>query len=187
MQAFANRFGDGPKTNLLALLGLFDRPAEAGAIAAIKRPPAIAGLTEHVAGLSLAACEDEIADLRGLGLFAPVSHHAPNDLDAHPLVREHFGGDLRAKHPQAWRAGHERLYEYFKALPEKHQPDTLEEMAPLFQAVLHGCQAEKYREVYDDIYWPRILRGNEYYVIRTLGAVGTDISVISSFFDGSWG
>ena len=90
------------------------------------------------------------------GLVAPASSHAPDEVDAHPLVREHFGAELREKHPEAWRAGHERLYEHFKALPEKHQPDTLEEMAPLFQAVFHGCQAGRHQEALNEVYWARI-------------------------------
>ena len=44
--------------------------------------------------------------------------------------------ELREQYADAWREGHGRLYEHFKGLPEKEQPDTLEEMAPLFQAVL---------------------------------------------------
>ena len=44
-------------------------------------------------------------------------------LDAHPLVRAYFGHQLEHRHPSAWQAGHERLYEHFKnAAPEL--PDT---------------------------------------------------------------
>ena len=58
-------------------------------------------------------------------------------LDAHPLVRSYFGDQLRKRQPGAWRAGHERLYEYFcQAAPEL--PNTLEETMPLYAAVVHG-------------------------------------------------
>jgi len=53
-------------------------------------------------------------------------------LDAHPLVREYFGQRLQEKSPAAWREAHRRLYEYYKGVPEKKYPDTLEEMQPLF-------------------------------------------------------
>ena len=72
-----------------------------------------------------------------------------------------FRGGAAGEASEAWRAGHARLYEHFKALPEKEQPDTLEEMAPLFQAVFHGCQAGRHQEALDEVYWARIFRGEK--------------------------
>ena len=46
----------------------------------------------------------------------------------HPLIREYFGEQLKNGNPQAWKEAHSRLYEYYKALPKKQFPDTLEEM-----------------------------------------------------------
>ena len=66
-------------------------------------------------------------------------------LDAHPLVREHFGEQLRREQPEAWREGHRRLYEHLKR-KAKPLPETVEEMAPLYAAVVHGCQAGKNQE-----------------------------------------
>ena len=84
-----------------------------------------------------------------------MSHHAPDEIDAHPLVREHFGERLRTEKPEAWRAGHGRLYEHLKT-SAKELPDTLAEMAPLFQAMHHGCQAGRHQEALDEVYWARI-------------------------------
>ena len=52
MEAFARRFGEGPAMELLGLLGLFDRPATGDCINALRSPPAIPGLTEHLVQLS---------------------------------------------------------------------------------------------------------------------------------------
>jgi hypothetical protein len=142
MAAFAERFGeDSAEVEVLRMLGLFDRPATKGASDAVLAAPAIPDLTTHLSELGEAAWLRLLEKLRATGLVVPASTHAPDEVDAHPLIREHFGEELRANHPDAWRVGHDRLYEHFKALPEKHQPDTLEEMAPLFQAVFHGCKA----------------------------------------------
>ena len=166
MAAFAEQFGEGPELDLLHVMGLFDRPASGDCIAALRKPPAIPGLTDHLIGEnggvlatwwrrafarseapSSDALWDKLLDhLRDLGLLAEASHHAPDELDAHPLVREHFGARLRAERPEAWQAGHERLYEHLKDLPKEHRPDSLAEMAPLFQAVHHGCQAGRRQE-----------------------------------------
>jgi len=67
-------------------------------------------------------------------------------LDCHPLIREYFGQKLREQNPEGWKAGHKRLYYYYKELPEKEYPDTLNEMEPLFAAVAHGCQAGLHQE-----------------------------------------
>jgi hypothetical protein len=186
MAAFARKFGErSAEVEVLRVLGLFDRPAEAGAIAAVRADP-IPGLTERLACLDDGTWQGLLHRLRAAGLIAPASSHAPDELDAHPLVREHFGAELRAKHPEAWRAGHARLYEHFKALPAKYRPNTLEEMAPLFQAVFHGCQAGRHQEALDEVYWARISRGDQFYVTKKLGAFGADLAALAGFFDPPW-
>ena len=123
MEAFARRFGEGPALELLGLLGLFDRPATGDCINALRSPPAIPGLTEHLTRLSDAEWLRLLDQLRDLGLVAPVSHHTPDEIDAHPLVREHFGERLKAEKPEAWRAGHGRLYEHLAAARRERQAD----------------------------------------------------------------
>ena len=84
-------------------------------------------------------------------MLAPESKHRSDTLDAHPLVREHFGKHLKQEYPAAWREGNNRLYEYYKA-SAKELPDTLQEMAPLFAAVMHGCQAGRHQEALVEVY-----------------------------------
>ncbi len=102
------------------------------------------------------------------------------------LVREHFGEKGRRREQRAWRIAHERLYEYYKKLPKKELPDTLEEMEPLFAAVAHGCQAGKHQETLDKIYWDRIRRTRKDYAFQKLGAFGAVLSALSNFFETPW-
>ncbi len=157
----------GPKPNLLALSACSIARPKRRAVVALKAPPAIAGLNEHLVELAAEAWEDEIAGpCAALGLLAPASHHAPDEIDAHPLVREHFGERLKTERPEAWRAGHGRLYEHLKD-SAKQLPDTLAEMAPLFQAVHHGCQAGRFQEASGRGLLGAHLRGTkEYYLIQ---------------------
>src|SRR5262249_52489173 len=74
-----------------------------------------------------------------VGLLA-LSTDGDERLDAHPLVREHFAELLRREQPAAWREGHRRLYEHLKRKSAQY-PETIEEMAPLYTAVVHGCMA----------------------------------------------
>jgi len=185
MAAFAARFGSGPEVELLRMLGLFDRPARAEEIAALRAAPPIPDLTEHVQKLSEAGWLRLLDKLRQVRLIAPQSRHQPEALDAHPLVREHFGQQLQGEHPEAWREGHNRLYEHLKAAA-KEFPDTLEEMAPLYAAVAHGCQAGRHQEVLEGVYSRRIRRRREAFSTTKLGAFGADLAVLSGFFDSTW-
>jgi tetratricopeptide (TPR) repeat protein len=185
MAAFAARFGDGPEVELLRLLGLFDRPADGEALAALRAAPAIPGLTEHIYSLSEADWLRLLRKLRRSRLIAPRSEHRPDTVDAHPLVREHFAAELRHEQPGAWREGNNRLCEHLKASAQEY-PDTLEEMAPLYAAVAHGCQAGRHREALDEVYWRRILRQNEHFSWKKLGAFGADLAALSGFFDPPW-
>jgi tetratricopeptide (TPR) repeat protein len=59
-------------------------------------------------------------------------------------------------------------------------------MSPLFFAVYHGCRAGRYTECRREVYRDRILRGNQCYLLNNLGAFGTDISLLASFFETPW-
>ena len=186
MAAFADKLGKVAATELLHLLGMFDRPVELQAIAAVIAKPPIPDLTEPLTSVRDAAFLQACETLRRYKLIAPTSSHNPDTLDCHPLVREHFGEKLRSQNPAAWKEAHARLYEYYKNLPAKELPDTLEEMEPLFAAVAHGCQAGQPTKVWEEVYWKRVLRGNEKYTERKLGAFGADLSALSNFFKMPW-
>jgi tetratricopeptide (TPR) repeat protein len=114
-------------------------------------------------------------------------HDGSTDLDCHPLIREYFGRQLQAQQPEAWRQAHETLYGYYKALPEKELPDTLEEMQPLFSAVAHGCAAGLHQQALDEVYYSRVQRDERTnYLCSKLGAFSDDLATISHFFIAPW-
>ena len=172
-----------PELDILNVMGLFDRPAGEGAIKVLREKPEIKGLTEKIVKLSEAKWQYAVRHLRGLRLLAERDKDSER-LDCHPLIREHFGAKLKEGNPEAWREAHGRLYEYFRDLPEKDEPDTLEEMEPLFCAVAHGCAAGRHQETLIDVYYPRIQRGGEInYCFNQLGAIGSDLGAVAGFFD----
>ncbi|HEX8129970.1 MAG TPA: toll/interleukin-1 receptor domain-containing protein [Pyrinomonadaceae bacterium] len=185
MLAFERRFGDSPEVELLRMLGLFDRPAEKAAMRALRRAPAIPGLSDRIRKLSEAGWLRVVEKLRHTKLIAPQSQHRPDDLDAHPLVREHFKAQLKQEHHQTWRAANSRLYEHYKRTT-KVFPDTLEEMAPLYAAIAHGCEAGRHQETFNEVFYRRVLRGNAAFSIHNLGAFGAALTALSGFFDLPW-
>jgi tetratricopeptide (TPR) repeat protein len=189
MEAYERWFaGEGEKGErplaILHLLGLFDRPAAAELLAVLRSPPAIPGLTDALASLSDPQWNLAVARLAECGLAVQDGE----TLDAHPLVREHFGRRLRERSPDAWQAAHGRLFDHLKARAE-HRPDTLEGLQPLYQAVVHGCQAGRQQEACDEVYAKRILRGtgsDGFYSTKNLGASGADLGAVGCFFDPPW-
>jgi len=151
------------------------------------KPPAIPGLTESLMGLDPAEWRTLLARLRRARLLAEEEPHNLASLDAHPLVREYFGEQLRTERVAAWQAGNLRLYEHHRALaPEL--PESFGNMEPLFLAVSCGCQAGLYRQVLHEIYIPRIQRGEDAFAANVLGARGALLSALAHFFEGGrWG
>ncbi len=182
MAAFEEVLGEGPELDLLHLMGLFDRPADGHCLSALNAGPAIRGLTERLSALDELDWRDLLAKLRNFGLLSEANHDLPEELDAHPLVREHFGARLRAERITAWIAGHDRLYRHLTA-KAAFRPETLAQMAPLIQAVRHGCEAGRQQEAYDQVYTDRINHRGDFFLAKKLGALAANLGLITCFFD----
>ena len=188
MESYEKWFAEKNRAELdvLNLLGLFDRPDVKEAIDVLKKEPALKGLTDRLQFLSNRNWQRILNHLRELRLIAEKDEQEPDTLDCHPLIREHFGEKLQQQNPDAWKEAHARLYDYYKNLPEKDLPDTLEEMEPLFVAAKRGCLEGKHQESLYDVFWNRIRRKNDGYDVHKLGAVGADLSCLSGFFETLW-
>jgi len=177
---------------VLRLLGVFDRPADAGCLEALRKPPVIAGLTEPLVGVAEEDWNTALTQLAELGLISrPSASPVPPStfsVDAHPLVREYFAQQVRTENAEAWRAAHRRLYEHL-CQTTQHWPDTLDALQPLYQAVAHGCQAGLQQKACHDVYNDRILRGagsGGNYSTFKLGAIGADLGAVGCFFQQPW-
>jgi len=162
--AYERVFANKPELDVLRALGYFDRPAEPEALKLVL--PAMDDRKYRAALLRLYKAR--------LILTKDLTH----PIDCHPLIREHFA-------LEATPEGHAKLYEHYKT-QAPHRPDTFEEMTPLFYAVYHGCRAGKHAECLRDVYRDRIHRGNEAYLNKKLGELGTSLSLLANFFEIPW-
>lgn len=171
MREYENMFHGKPDLEVLHLLGLFDRPADPGALKALSRLP-------------YAQWVEALENLRDARL---VDYGDPQGtVDCHPLIREHFADSFRAIDPVGFSRSHSRLYEYYSKLAP-HRPTTTPAMTPLFYAISHGCQASRHQEAWDDVYVERLLHGEaEYYLTQKLGEVGLSLSLLANFFNPPW-
>ena len=187
MQAYERWFSEDKQYSaelaLLRLLGLFDHPIELGVLQVLQE----AQIPQLTAGINPNAWSSAIAALRDdHHLLAQTNDPQDDQLDCHPLIRAYFARQLQNSAPKAWQAAHSKLYDYYKSLPSKPQPDTLAEMQPLFRAVAHGCAAGIHQQALEEVYWPRIQRSGEYYLPRKLGAFSYDLATLAHFFATPW-
>jgi len=191
---------------MLRLMGLFDRPATADCLGALWKDPAIAGLTEPLAGQPEAQRNFALQRLEEARLL--TVNREPSgaliSIDAHPLIREYFAQQVKSGKANAWSEAHRRLYKHLcetapevtritsedqnwmrLGLPLNKKP-TLDDIQPLYQAIAHGCQAGLQLEACDDVYFARIARGNEGYAVNKLGAFGAELGAVACFFDEPW-
>ncbi|MEE8584993.1 MAG: tetratricopeptide repeat protein [Acidobacteriota bacterium] len=185
MQSYQKCLRRSPEWSLLRLIGFFDRPAKGAEIQALLNDPPIGGLTKNLRKLDSTSQKRVLARLRRLRLLTESSPDDPDGMDAHPLLRDYLSEQLQQHHPEACREGHRRLYEHLKRCA-KELPETLEEMMPLYHAVGHGCRVGLHDEVYSQVYFRRIKRRNEFFPVTKLGAFGSQLAALSSFFLKPW-
>jgi tetratricopeptide (TPR) repeat protein len=188
MAAYEEWFAERPQLSaVMRILGLFDRPAPADAVAAVvKREEApFPGLTEHLVELPEDEYHKVLTSLREIKLLYEEDPSEPSELDTHPMIREFFGLLLEQNSPGAWREGHSRLFDYFRNSVAEF-PSTLEELSLLYLAVAHGCEAGRHQEALDEVYWRRIAKETAFVSTRTFGAVGADLTALSGFFQKPW-
>lgn len=173
---------------LLSLVGLFDRPATADCLQALRKAPAIASLTDPLVDLPEDDWNFSLTGLQDSTLLTVNRDNAGTllSLDAHPLLREYFAMKLSKQQPESWKTAHRRLYEHLCATTQEGDQPTLEDLQPLYQAVVHGCQAGLQQEACKKVYLDRLMRGPQHYTAKRLGAFGSNMGAISCFFEQPW-
>ncbi len=169
---------------VLRLTGLFDRPMAKPCLQALRAGPSIPGLTDALVTLTPQQWNIAVKRLSEVELLS-VSADA---IDAHPLIREYFAAQLKRDQPAAFEAAHSRLFDYL-CEDTPHRPDGIDGLAPLYEAVSHGCLAGRHHEARKKVYVDRILRGTGsggYYSTKKLGAIGADLAAVAAFFDEPW-
>jgi len=178
---------DSLELALLKCLGLFDRPAEPGALEILWSPEPIEGLSESLSGLSHDEILRAVEKLRRLGLVNSSFsfHEISKPLDCHPIIRAHFAEVLRTD-LRAWRTANLRLSRYYASRPSVERPKTIEEMQHLYPAVVHACRANEFAEAWD-IYWRRIQQGYPiFFNTNTLCAFNEGLAALNAFYSREW-
>lgn len=184
MQAYQYWLKDTPELKLLYLLGLFDYPVDQEVLEVLWSA-GIPGLTEGIEKKEwLVARRDLLEKFRMMS-----EHEGQEDLfDCHPLIREYFGSQFKENQIKVWQEAHAVLYDYYKGLPDKlwreDFPETLEDIQPLFRAVMHGCRAgEKLQELaYSEVFF----RIKGFNIDGNFGAFSEYLALLVNFYSVLW-
>jgi hypothetical protein len=146
-----------PERILLHLLGLFDRPMGIAEKQVLFEKAKYAKLLAQLCSDELKSVEQRLEQAGLLLKYEPVGER--REWDTHPLIRRYFWQALQKQHPKAYRQAQWVLFEYYQSVPAQKLPDTVEDLEPLYRAVVHGCLAGEYEKARKDVYQDRILRG----------------------------
>ena len=163
---------------VLWLIGLFPRPVPASLIKSLRSGAPIAGLTE---GLPEELFIMAVHRLQQLGLISPGST-TDTVLETHPLIRDFFRQSLEEALPASGREAHARIFDHLCA-SAANPVATPQDAEPLFEAVVHGCKAGRYRDALLSVYCVKLQRGEILFASTYLGAFGQLLSVLSYFLD----
>ena len=164
---------DPARLAVLRLLSLFERSVDTEWLDQFRRSILIDGLTEPLQEMSRESLRCVYADLRKSELVMEAKRQEQGALDLHPLVRSFFREHLKQERPDTYREAHRYLFEWF-AGQSPEMPENFEQMLPLYRAIHHGCEAGLHERVFEEIIWPRMLRGYTAHSLNTLGVGGLD-------------
>jgi DNA-binding XRE family transcriptional regulator len=165
---------------VMKIVGLFDGPAIAEAVHAVRAGDPIPGLTDALKGPGEDGWVAVLKNLRDLHLLEGENKQRQRDLDCHPEVRAYFANRLQRDERDAWREGHLRLYRHFK------KAENLKEENPgavdnLYLAIHHGCKAGLHAQVFDELVWHEM---SAEFALRRLnghGAAARDEMILKYF------
>jgi tetratricopeptide (TPR) repeat protein len=120
---------------------------------------------------------NQLVNYRMLRYDSRLQHYT-----THPLIRAHYLERLKEKPIEVVQALHNRLKEWYLDIAgEMPEVPTLDQLAPLIEAVHHACQAGEYDEAFD-IYWERIDQTTSYILTQKIGAYETQLALMQEFF-----
>ena len=166
------------------LLGLFDRPFALSALKAVLQGHSVASLVDASSNLTDDELLFAIRELRGASIILPESPSTADEIDAHPSIRMYFSTSLRKVEEASVHEAHRRLFVYYSSLLEDNLEDatakSVEDLAPAFAAITHGCAAGVHREVFDNVFGRVVMPKNLRTAVR-LGAHGLLLTALAGF------
>ncbi|MDB6025849.1 MAG: hypothetical protein JWM68_2072 [Verrucomicrobiales bacterium] len=175
---------DGAReVSILRIMGLFDRPVTMDLLRIFRE----GFVSDFLAPIFASSNEDWESSLTNLEMAKLVTRQSTTGddydlIDAHPLLREYFGHQMRTCHTKTWRPAHLLIYEHL--VRAENNPETGMTDIRRCQAIAHACKAGKHSSAFDQVY--NIQSWNGVHNTRALGELGSDLEIIACFFEEPW-
>ena len=170
-----------PAEQMLYLISMFDRTVHLDDIKALVDSNQIDGLTSNLRDLLAAKWSYSLKQLEDANLISVRDYKNHTSIDCHPIVRDFVADYLKKENPRLWTEGNEAIF-YMLQESAVANPSSMNELEPLFRAVIHGAQAGKYEESFR-LYFEKIKKG---YTMLTEGSHYADQSCIRALFVNEW-
>ena len=167
------------------MVGLFDRPASADCLRALRGEPVIAGLTNRLVALDDASWQRAVARRRAVRLLLPVDQPRR---ERSTRIRWCANGLVSGCGTRMRPLGGKRMpaLRASARYDEGRRVADLADLAPLYRRhliVLRWPLQKALDEVFGHAFAGATdYRGNEFYAIKKLGAIGNDLAAVSWFF-----
>jgi tetratricopeptide (TPR) repeat protein len=164
---------------------VFRTPVDVGATLAVALPdgqPRELPLHAPIAALDDSAFQAMVQRLVAYRIlrYDPRARH----YTTHPLIRNHYAERLTEADQAQVQDAHQRIKDYYLELAgDVHRYRTLDDLAPLIEAVHYACRAGAHNEAYR-VYQERIIQRDRRVLLWQLGSYETALALTVEFFPG---
>lgn len=171
-----------PGLQILQLISLIDRTTSAVEVRDVARIRSEAGVTDIIFSLTDAEFMYVIKELISSKLLNSKIVNGEETLECHPLIKDCLLKELQTSKLEQWKIGNKLIFDHLLVL-SPNDPHRMEDMEPLFRAVVHGTRAGNFEEAFD-LYFSKIKKGQ--FSMFAEGSHHADQTCIRSFFESDW-
>jgi len=172
-----DRYMDDAERDFLMICSVFRRPMEQAAVDQIFRNKKDAdSLTAAITLLDDLEFEAKVKQLVNCRILR--ADQSTGNYSIHPLIRSHYYE--RLNHSGLTKLAHKIIKKYYLQSYRDTQDPTIDDLAPLIEAVYHSCRAGEYEDGYK-IYLDKIDK-KQGALLYQMGAYETDLALMLEFF-----
>ena len=181
LRSYDKRLSEAER-EFLTIFAAFRQSVEQGAFSAVLRNTSVKGLPNWQVGR---LTDSDLVSMVDRLIRLQLLRREPDSgtYSLHALVRSHFGKQLNALPGTNLHALHRAIRDYYelKKKPLATTVVSLRDLAPLIEAIHHGCEARDFQRA-SDTFWEDISGPGRDVLIHQLGALTTDLEIVREFF-----
>jgi tetratricopeptide (TPR) repeat protein/transcriptional regulator with XRE-family HTH domain len=182
MQVYLDWIKGNEAAEILFIVSLFDRAVNLKDVRQFAATANIPLLTEQSRDFGHEDWRYCIAFLKEANLISAYIVDGDLVLDCHPIVRDFVANHLENTAYDDWVNSHSVIFEMLQRSADS-DPESMQELEPLFRAVIHGAQACRYEEAFG-LYFEKIKKRQ--FSISTEASHHADHTCLRAFFEREW-